>query len=924
MLTRLFSIARRLFGRSRLDTDMADEHQFHLDARTDELIQGGMSPVEAARRARIEFGNLDKYAERCRDEWGFHRLNERLADLRFALRTFRRDRTFTLTVVGTLALGIGITTSVFTVVKAVLIQPLPYRDVERLVMVRGVNREAGVDIEQARRSGGSVFAADFAAWRDSAGIFESLAAVHLEPRSHLGGAVKLTFADADPNAEPATVAFVSADFFKTVGVWPAAGRTFGDPGDVVLQDRYWHSRFGADPGIVGERVWHGYGEGSGWSSQWTVAGVMPPGFAVYSRAVEFLQALNIAEVARIDGGHRIAAVIGRLRHGMSLEQAQARADTFAANLARENPGRNRGWQVRLVPVTEDSAGEFRPFMTALVGAVVFMLLIICTNVANLLLGKAATRGKEIAVRVALGASRGRVIWHLLTESLVLAFVGAATGLGLAYAVVAWLRTSLPNRHTWGGSFLQADGIRIDGWVVGFAMLAALLVGGLFGLIPAVRASNPDLEESLKDAGRGTMGTARGRRLGNVLISAQVVLSLVLATGAGLLIRSAHAMYAHGPGFASDKRLLIAVKPQGYVRQHAMGRGLSKEQAQQAAESQQGETYWAARDAFREVLFERLRGIPVVAGVTSSSQGMRGSDWLSPFVVRPSSDGDSRAPTEAVNVMVEASYFREMQIPLLRGRHFGPEDRAGSVPVAVVSAEVARRLWPGQDAIGKQIQCVWRTGSWLTVVGVVDNTRDNGIDKPPVLKVFQPWAQNRWWPGPEMLVVRTTVDPLAVAPTIQRAIADLDPGAGIMGIYRVDDVVRDSAWRLNYATLLLTGLAGLSVLLALIGIYGVLSHAVRARTREIGVRMALGARPFEVIALVLRQTTTVVAMSVALGLTLSAVLAKSLQALLFRVAPLDVAAFAGAALVLLAATAIASYVPARRAATVNPITALRHE
>jgi putative ABC transport system permease protein len=923
MLARLTSAARRLFNRSRLDTDMADEHQFHLDARADELMQSGMSPVDAARRARIEFGNLDKHAERCRDEWGFRRLNERLADLRFAFRTFRRDRTFTLTVLGTLTLGIGITTSVFTVVKAVLIQPLPYREVERLVMLRNVNVEAGIDVEQARRGSG-VFAADFAAWRDSAGIFDSLAAVHVEPRSHLGGAVKLTLADADPNAEPALVAFVSADFFKTVGVWPVAGRVFGDPGDVLLQDRYWHSRFDADPGVVGERVWHGYGEGSGWSSQWTVAGVMPAGFEVVSRAIDFLQALDIAEVARINGGHRLEAVIGRLRQGMPIEQAQARADAFSAHLARENPGRNRGWHIRLVPVAEDSAGEFRPFMTALFGAVVFMLLIICTNVANLLLAKAATRGKEIAVRVALGASRGRVVCHLLTESLVLAFVGATAGLGLAYAVVAWLRTSLPNRHTWGSSFLQADGIQIDGWVVAFAILAALLVGGLFGLIPAVRASSPNLEESLKDAGRGTMGTARGRQLGNVLISAQVMLSLALATGAGLLIRSAHAMYESGPGFAFDKRLLIAVKPFEYLRQHAMGRGLSKEQAQQAVEPQQGEAYWAARDAFREVLFERLRGIPVVDGVTSNSQGMRGSDWLSPFLVRPSSAGDSRTPTEAINVMVEANYFREMRMPLLRGRQFGPEDRAGSVPVAIVSADMARRLWPGQDAIDKQIQCAWRMGSWLTVVGVVGDTHDNGVDRPPVQKVFQPWAQNRWWPGHEYLVVRTTVDPLAVAPIIQRAVTDLDPDAGIMGIYRFEDVIRDSAWRLNHAMRLLSGLAGLSVLLSLIGIYGVLSHAVRERTREIGVRVALGARPLQVITLVLRQTTVVVAISVALGLALSVGVSRSLQALLFQVEPLDMAAFGGAALVLVLAAALASFFPARRAATLNPVTALRYD
>ena len=315
----------------------------------------------------------------------------------------------------------------------------------------------------------------------------------------------MTFADADQNAEPATVAFVSEDFFKTVGVWPAAGRAFREADDVVLPAKLWSSRFNSDPGIIGQRVWQGYGEGE-WSSQHTVAGVMPAGFEVCSRAIDFLQPLDIAAVANIDGNNRdFAGVIGRLRPGMSLEQAQSRADTFSAYLARENPARNRGWQMRLVPVTEDSTGEFRPFMTALMGALAFMLLILCTNVATLLMGKTATRGKEIAVRVALGASRGRIMWHLVTESLV-AIAGAMTGLGLAYVVVSWLRASLPRRRTWGAAFLQADGIRIDEWVVGFAVLAALVVGGLFGLIPAVRASNPNLEESLKDA-----ALARGHR-----------------------------------------------------------------------------------------------------------------------------------------------------------------------------------------------------------------------------------------------------------------------------------------------------------------------------------------------------------------------------------------------------------------------------
>ena len=355
----------------------------------------------------------------------------------------------------------------------------------------------------------------------------------------------------------------------------------------------------------------------------------------------------------------------------------------------------------------------------------------------------------------------------------------------------------------------------------------------------------------------------------------------------------------------------------------MGRGLSAGQAKEFEPISEGDVYWAARDAFRERLFERLGGIAFVGGVTSSSQKMMARIGSAPSWCRPR-PAIGRAPTEAVNVMIAPNYFQQMQDPAA-SRELS--SALAIAPARSLSPSSARRWLGGcgrarTPSASSSMRMADRL--WLTVVGVVGDTRDNGIDKPPVRKVFQPWAQNRWWPGQEMLVVRTSVDPLAVAPIVQRALTELDPARESWGFIAFADVVRDSAWRLNYATLLLTGLAGLSVLLSLIGIYGVLSHAVRDRTREIGVRMALGARPLQVVALVLRQTSTVVAISVLLGLAMSAVLAKSLQALLFRVGPLDLVAFAGAALVLLGAAAVASYVPAKRAATMNPVTALRHD
>lgn len=926
MWRRLSTLVRRRVPLHIAEQDLDDEIRFHLETRAEEMVRAGVASSEAMRSARMELGGLTRVKEECRDA-RFGRLPREIAsDLRSAWRQAHRDRGLSVTILATITLAIGVTATVFAVVNAVVLDPLPYRDHERLVMLWDVNPRLGVGVEQARKAG-SLTGPDFAQWRDQSGLFDGLAAVALDNAAHLGGASPLTAADADPNAEPATAALVSPSFFEITGVRPRLGRTFApkEPA-VLLQHAYWRRRFQSRHEVVGQKVWQGYGEGPGWSRELLVAGVMPREFAVLTRSVDYLLPFDVDEFAKGRfGDFRIAAAIGRLAAGISLQDARKRADAFSRTLEQRNPQRFKGYRVQLVPVAEDAAGEFRPFLLALLGAVVVLVLVLAVNTATLLLLKVVARAREIAMRGALGASTGRLARQLMTESTCLAVTGAGLGLALAHLLLGWLRLHLPNPKTWGGSFLEAESLRVDATVAVFAVAAALLVGAVFGFLPAWHALRTDLLSALKDSGPGVAGGGGRRRVAFGLIVAQFILAAILATGSGLLLRSAYVLYRQGPGFEHTSRIVIGVHGGlTSVKRMIVASGRTNAEAEQAASSG-NELFWLARDQLRRALLDRAASLPGVLGVTSASDIiMSGGYWLASFRTETTAQNAGEC-TDGLFTSVDANFFSEMRIPLLEGRTFGSGDRRGAPPVAVVSAEVARRCWPGRSAIGQRLQSVRHPEKpWFTVVGIVGDTRSDGMDKPPVAHVYEPWAQNRWWWGPTELVLRSESDPMSLVAPLRRELEASYPDAYLLRLHRLGDLVQDSAWRLNYAAQLSAGLAAVSLLLAAIGIYGVLSHAVRERTREIGLRIALGATARHLGAFIARHAFAAAGVGLLGGLAVSAGVVHSLRALLFGVEPLDAVTFVATGLALAAVAVVAAALPLRRAVKLEPLAALRHE
>ena len=920
------------------EQDLEDEFRLHLECRAEEWIRAGLPPAEAWRRARLEFGAVERVKEQCRDARAGVTLRALVGDLRFAWRQTIRDGALSLTIVTTIALAIGVTTTVFSVVHAVVLDPVPYPAHERVVFLWATNERVGVTLEQARRTGSSIRAGEFAAWRDQSGVFGAFAAVAVTNAAHLGGPARITFADADANAEPAQVALVSPEFFEVTRVFPRIGRPFGDlrrgmssaadaRAEVIVQDGYWRRRLEGRAEIVGATVWQDYGAGPEWSRELRVVGIMPRDFTIISRAVDYLQPFaDFDDYAARSPEARGVVAIGRLKDGLSLAEAQRRAEQFARILDERGPARLRGWKVQLVPAAQEAAGEFRPFMLALFAALLLLVVVLAANTATLLLLRLSVRAREIGLRCALGASTGRLVRQFVTESTALALVGAGAGFLVAYGLLGWLRLTLPHPKTWGGSFLEAEALRLDWTAVLFAFGAAVAVGGAFGLLPAWHASRTSVVESLKDGGPGVTDAPRRRRISLALIAAQVVLASVLVTGGGLLARSVSAVREMGPGFEHRSRLAAGVRlTDGRITRELAANGRTPQEARKLLQAGE-EPYWRAKEQLRRTLLEKVASLPGVAGVTSATEiPMTGKYWLGSFRANGPSAAGGTECTQALFTSVDDNYFAEMRIPVLQGRAFDRTDGGDSAPVVIVSAEVAQRCWPGESPIGRHL---WKDKhphvSWFTVVGVVGDTRLDGAQKSPVPHVYEPWSQNRWWWGGTTLILRSAGDPMSLAMPLRREVAALDPDGYLLRAHRLSDLVRDSNWRMNYAAGLSLGLAVVSLLLAAVGIYGVLGHLVSERTREIGMRMALGARATHLVAFVVRHAFAAVALGLALGLAISAAVVQWLRALLFAIQPLDIPTFVAAALVLVAIAMTAAALPLRRALGLDPIAALRRE
>jgi putative ABC transport system permease protein len=793
-----------------------------------------------------------------------------LKDLRYGVRSFLKRPGFLVIAVSTLALGIGATTAMFTVVNSVLLRPLIFPEPEQIVVFDGIS--GGM-----RRAPGSV--PDFADWQQQSQSFEQIAAI-------IQGGLLLKLGD---EAEVLRSARVSREFFPLFRTNPIYGRLL-QPGDftensepAVISYALWQRKFGGSPTVLNSKVNIG--------GNTIIVGIMPPGFN-YPDDTEVWWALplNPAASARDD---RFLEVIARLKANVPMAQAQAEMDTINQRLAQSYPVTNSYWGVRLVALQERFVGQLRTSLLMLLGAVAFVLLIACTNVANLLLARAAYRQQEIAVRTALGASRWRVVRQLLTESMMLSLVSGVLGLGLSLWLIKLLIAITPP-HT-----PRMDEIRIDLRVFLFTLGVTVLAGVLFGLFPALQTSRPNLNEMLKDSGRRGADSGSRNRVGSLLIVSEIALSFMLLAGAGLLIKSFLNLRQINLGFNPDH--VLAMRLELPVSKYKVG----EPQVQ----------------AYKQ-LIDSIKATPGVqsAGAVLSLP-LKGDQFnLARAVIR---EGRPMTPEEAVSARhlpVAGDYFQTLQIPLKAGRFFTDHDNLQSTKVVIVNEKLARELWPNENPIGRRFT-IWRNEEFLReVVGVVGDTKVDSLDQEPENQMYIPHAQEPRWAL--SLVVRTAGKPAALAESVRAAIRAVDKDVSTYNLKTLNDVVSTSAAPRRVPMLLLSAFAGVAMLLAMLGIYGVTSYYVTQRTHEIGVRMALGAQIADVLKLVVRRAMLFASIGIGVGIAGAVAITRYMATLLFGVKPIDVITFVGVALMLAVVVLIACVVPARRAAKIDPLEALR--
>jgi putative ABC transport system permease protein len=805
-------------------------------------------------------------------------------DLKYGARMLAKSPGFTLVAVIALGLGIGANTAIFSVVNAVLIRSLPFRNPDRLVMVWENNRTRG-------RDQNVISPANYQDWRDQNSVFDSMAGM-------FDNRVNLTGVD-DPEELPTQ--FVESNFFDLLGVNAAIGRTFtaeeGQPGKeqvVVLSQGLWKRRFGGDPGIVGKTI-----KLSG--RDFTVVGIAPSGLQLVIRQgsltgkqAELWAPLAFSQSSRTRRG-RFMMSIARLKPGVTLAQAQAEMDGIAGHLEEQYADFNTGWGVNLVPLQNQLVGAIRPALLVLLGAVAFVLLIACANVANLLLARAATRQREIAIRTALGAQRGRIVRQLLTEATVLAALGGVLGLLLAIWGVDLLLALAPRDLT------GLKDIGIDYRVLGFTMAVSVLTGVLFGLAPALEASRPNLNESLKEGGRGTAGGGRSHRWRNAFVVVEVALALVLLIGAGLMIRSFARLQSIDPGF--DAKNLLTVR-------------LLLPTSKYGQDSQ--------RIAFFKQLGERLDSIPGVRSAGAISVlpfGTGGAATSIEIEGRPAPPPGQQLVGDVR--VVDNGYFGTMRIPLLQGRTFTEREQTQESHVVIINEAMARDFFPGEDPIGKRVTISMKDENLPSeIIGVVRDVRHAALETPARAMTY--------WPYPELaysgltLVVRTESEPLAAVNAIRREVLALDKDQPIADISTMEQLLSDSVSRARFSAMLLGVFAGVALLLAAVGIFGVMSYGVSERTHEIGLRMALGAQASDVLTLVVRQGMVLTLGGIVIGLGAAFALTRVMSSLLYGVSATDPLTFAAISVLLAAVALLACYLPARRATKVDPMIALRYE
>lgn len=881
---RLFRFPRR--STAQVAADVEAELLFHLDMVTEELVRQGWAREAARFEAARRFGDVEGTKRYCRalDERKETRmrwtegLKEIGQDLRYAGRQLWKSPGFTLVAVLTLALGTGATTAIFSIVQGVLLQPLPFKEPERLVRAYQV-----VDGQPDTFS-----VLNFLDWRAQSKSTAAAAAID-------STTLNLTGEGGEP--ERLRGVAVSASFFSVLGVQPLAGRTFapdedraGAPRVTVISEDLWRRRFGADPGVVGRPVTLS-------GQPYTVIGILADEHRYPDKIDLWIPfELSEAETRPDNRGALYLDGIARLAPGVSIEQADAEADAIGRRLAQQYPESNTGYSFGVASLQEDIVGDVRTPLFILLGAVVFVLLIACVNVANLLLVRAAAREGEVAVRAALGASRARIVRQLLTESLTLAVVGGALGAVLASWLIRMLVVLAPDRIP------RLEEVGLNAPVLLFTLGVTLLTGFLFGLVPALQASRPDLQETLKEGTRGTRGRA-GSRARGALVVVETALAVILLAGAGLLIRS----------FDKLQRVELGFRPEG-----AVTFSLSLPRAKYEEDSQ--------IRAFAASLMESMKQLP---GVTAAGAvyplPLSGTTFTISFEVEGRPKGRPGEEPAMRVALVTPDYYRTMGIPLLRGRVFTERDRKDSPRVAILTQSAARQYFPGEDPLGKKIVLGWNVDGVFQggeVVGIVGDFKQSTIEGEPEPEIFLPYEQTSV--GALAVVLRSDQDPAAVAAAVRREVRRLDPDLPLYNLQTLEELVGKSVSRPRFYMLLLGLFAAIALLLAAIGIYGVISYTVRQRTQEIGIRMALGATQRRVLGMVVRQGLLLALLGSVVGLAGALVMTRGMANLLYGVSSTDPATLAGVGLVLLLVAAFASYLPARRAAEIEPQLAIRGE
>ena len=797
-------------------------------------------------------------------------------DVRYGIRMFLRAPGFAAVAVATLALGIGANSAMFSAVNAVLLRPLPFADPDRLVLVSENNLQKGW--QQF-----SVAPPNYIDWRTQNQVFDDVAAMRGAAFNFTGG--------AEP--ERITGSRVTPAFFTMLGVNPIHGRTFfgedDQPGHdhvVVLSHGFWQRNFGGDQEILGHTIQLN-GEG------FTVVGIMPPDFQIPGRSQVWTPAAFTPQQLQNRGAH-FTSVLARLKQGVSLETARADMNGIAERLAEQYPDTNGGWGVNVNLLHDEVVRDVRLSLIVLLGAVGLVLLIACANVSNLMLTRATARHREMAIRAALGAGRGRIVRQLLTESSLLGLVGGALGLLLALWGSQLIRT-LP-----AGTLPRADGVGIDMRVVGFTLGLALLTALLFGIAPALQVSRPNLAESLKEGGRSGM-SGRGRhRLRSVLAGLEVALAVVLSVGATLLVKSLWQLQAVDPGFRSEGLLTGTV---------------SLPQTKYPNPQQQVNFYNQA-----------LAGLGSAADVKSAAVcttlPLSGGDLIFSFRTDRQGDVAPQDLSSANYYAVSPGYFSTLGVRLFEGRTFTEQDGPNSTRVAIINQTLANRLFPDESAIGRHLNMGINSNVSREIVGVVADVHHYSLDRPTTMQMYEPFSQQPF--GSMAIVLRTDRDPASLAGVLRRQIQVVDKDQPLAQIRTGDDLVSSAVVQSQFRTVLLGLFASLALLLAMIGIYGVISYSASQRTHEIGVRLALGAKRGDIVRLIVGHGMVFSLAGVGVGLAAAYGLTRFMSDFLFVVKPGDAATFASIAVLLTAVALLACYVPARRALKVDPIVALRYE